>query len=107
MKSIIKLMVLLLTAFSSYSYAYQCDGRQYCTQMRSCEEATWVLENCPDPKMDGDEDGVPCERQWCKHNNATSYNSAPSIFEKKNNKFNQLFAARENTLPGDINETIN
>jgi Excalibur calcium-binding domain len=45
--------------------AYHCDGRQYCSQMHSCAEATWFLKNCPTIKMDGDGDGVPCERQWC------------------------------------------
>jgi len=45
---------------------YECDGRQYCSQMTSCEEARFFLENCPNPKMDGNNDGVPCERQWCK-----------------------------------------
>ncbi|MBX3650637.1 MAG: excalibur calcium-binding domain-containing protein [Burkholderiales bacterium] len=45
--------------------AYQCDGRIHCSQMTSCEEATYFLRNCPDTKMDGDNDGVPCEQQWC------------------------------------------
>jgi endonuclease YncB( thermonuclease family) len=45
--------------------AYRCDGRRYCTQMRSCAEATWFLRHCPDTRMDGDHDGVPCETQWC------------------------------------------
>jgi hypothetical protein len=44
---------------------FTCDGRQYCSQMTSCEEATYFLQHCPDPKMDGDHDGIPCERQWC------------------------------------------
>lgn len=44
----------------------RCDGRRYCSQMTSCEEATWFLKNCPGTKMDGDHDGVPCETQWCK-----------------------------------------
>jgi hypothetical protein len=47
--------------------AYSCDGRVYCSQMHSCEEATWVLQHCPGVKMDGEGDGVPCERQWCGH----------------------------------------
>ena len=42
-----------------------CDGRTYCSQMTSCKEATFFLNNCPDTKMDGDNDGVPCEQQWC------------------------------------------
>lgn len=50
-------------------YGFSCDGRVYCSQMGSCREATWFLRNCPGMKMDGDGDGVPCERQWC----GTSY----------------------------------
>lgn len=44
---------------------YKCDGRQYCSQMTSCAEATFFLKNCSDTKMDGNHDGVPCEKQWC------------------------------------------
>lgn len=49
------------------AFSYQCDGREYCSQMTSCEEATWFLRHCPNTKMDGEGDGVPCERQWCGH----------------------------------------
>ena len=45
---------------------YKCDGRTYCSQMTSCAEATFFLKNCPGVKMDGNNDGVPCEKQWCK-----------------------------------------
>jgi cold shock CspA family protein len=44
---------------------FRCDGRTHCSQMTSCEEATYFLRNCPGTQMDGDGDGVPCERQWC------------------------------------------
>ena len=44
---------------------YRCDGRTHCSQMTSCEEAKFFLSNCPGTKMDGNNDGVPCERQWC------------------------------------------
>jgi hypothetical protein len=44
---------------------YHCDGRVYCSQMTSCDEAEFFLANCPGVKMDGGGDGVPCERQWC------------------------------------------
>jgi len=44
---------------------FVCDGRTYCSQMTSCEEATYFLQHCPNVKMDGDNDGVPCEKQWC------------------------------------------
>ena len=46
---------------------FKCDGRTYCSQMKSCEEATFFLRNCPNTKVDGDNDGIPCERQWCGH----------------------------------------
>ncbi len=44
---------------------YVCDGRQHCSQMTSCEEATWFIRNCPNTKMDGEGDGIPCEQQHC------------------------------------------
>jgi hypothetical protein len=44
---------------------FKCDGRQYCSQMTSCAEAEYFLENCPDVKMDGEGDGAPCAEQWC------------------------------------------
>lgn len=47
------------------SLAFSCDGRTYCSEMTSCSEAQYFLENCPDTKMDGDHDGIPCEQQWC------------------------------------------
>lgn len=46
--------------------AFRCDGRTHCSQMRSCAEATYFLQHCPGVKMDGNRDGVPCERQWCR-----------------------------------------
>lgn len=46
------------------SVLYQCDGRTHCSQMRSYDEAVWFLRNCPNTQMDGDNDGVPCERQF-------------------------------------------
>ncbi|WP_420466234.1 excalibur calcium-binding domain-containing protein [Panacagrimonas sp.] len=45
---------------------YACDGRTHCSHMRSCEEATYFIHNCPGTQMDGDNDGVPCESQWCR-----------------------------------------
>ena len=43
---------------------FKCDGRQHCSQMRSYEEAVYFLRNCPNVQMDGNDDGVPCERQF-------------------------------------------
>jgi hypothetical protein len=47
------------------SVQFKCDSRQYCSQMKSCAEAKYFIQNCPNTKMDGDNDGVPCEKQWC------------------------------------------
>ncbi len=44
---------------------FRCDGRNMCSQMTSCREATLFLQNCPGTQMDGNGDGVPCETQWC------------------------------------------
>jgi len=44
---------------------FNCDGRTYCSEMTSCAEAKLFLKHCPDTKMDGNHDGVPCEQQWC------------------------------------------
>ena len=44
---------------------FSCDGRTHCSQMHSCAEAKYFLRNCPNTEMDGDNDGIPCERQWC------------------------------------------
>lgn len=40
---------------------FRCDGRQYCGQMTSRAEAEYFLQHCPDTRMDGDDDGIPCE----------------------------------------------
>lgn len=45
--------------------SFHCDGRTHCSQMRSCAEAKYFLARCPGVKMDGDGNGIPCERQWC------------------------------------------
>jgi cold shock CspA family protein len=45
---------------------YTCDGRTHCSQMTSCAEARYFLQNCPGTEMDGNHDGTPCEQQWCR-----------------------------------------
>ena len=49
---------------TSVSSPYRCDGRTHCSQMRSYDEAVFFLRNCPGTQMDGNHDGVPCERQF-------------------------------------------
>ena len=46
--------------------SFSCDGRKHCSQMTSCAEATYFSNHCPNTKMDGNHDGIPCEKQWCK-----------------------------------------
>ncbi|WP_017395956.1 cold shock domain-containing protein [Acinetobacter haemolyticus] len=46
---------------------FSCDGRTHCSQMRSYDEAVFFLRNCPNTQMDGDGDGIPCERQFARH----------------------------------------
>lgn len=50
---------------NSNNVAFQCSGKIYCSEMSSCAEAKFYLRNCPGAKMDGDNDGIPCEKQWC------------------------------------------
>lgn len=54
------------TSGGSSRNSSRCDGRIYCSQMTSCQEAKFFLRNCPGTKMDGNNDGVPCEKQWCR-----------------------------------------
>ncbi|CAM4349921.1 excalibur calcium-binding domain-containing protein [Shewanella denitrificans] len=45
---------------------FYCEtAKTHCSHMKSCEEATFYLKNCPTTQMDGDGDGIPCERQHC------------------------------------------
>ena len=44
---------------------FSCEGKHYCNEMHSCAEATYYLNTCPNTEMDGDNDGVACESQWC------------------------------------------
>ena len=48
------------------SSAFKCEGKKYCSEMKSCDEAKFYLRNCPGVEIDGDGDGIPCESQWCK-----------------------------------------
>ncbi|MBL8523513.1 MAG: cold shock domain-containing protein [Betaproteobacteria bacterium] len=48
------------------SASFTCEGKTYCSQMTSCDEAKFYLRNCPGVKIDGDRDGIPCEDQLCR-----------------------------------------
>lgn len=49
------------------SLQFECEGKQHCSEMSSCEEAEFYLEQCPNVLIDGDRDGIPCERTHCSH----------------------------------------
>lgn len=72
------LLFLALTAFAVYSFVIQpklypayeemdfsCEGKTHCSHMTSCDEAKYYLAHCPSMKIDGNNDGEPCERQLC------------------------------------------
>jgi hypothetical protein len=62
------LFVLLLAATPALAQAqpaqtpWRCGEKRYCTQMTSCAEARFHFETCGLRRLDGDRDGIPCER---------------------------------------------
>lgn len=50
---------------TSSSNGYDC-SRKYCTQMSSCQEAQYKFNVCKHYRLDGDNDGIPCEN-ICGH----------------------------------------
>ena len=58
--------VFLNAGYNNTKVPKQCKKKIYCSQMKSCEEAKYYLKKCGKyAKMDGDRDGIPCEKQWC------------------------------------------
>lgn len=41
---------------------FACEGKRTCREMRSCDEARFYLTQCGVTSLDGDRDGVPCNR---------------------------------------------
>jgi endonuclease YncB( thermonuclease family) len=41
---------------------FQCGAKTYCREMVSCDEAMFHLNQCGLSRLDGDSDGVPCEK---------------------------------------------
>ena len=52
---------LLESTLSNTNSQFSCDGRQHCSQMTARAEAVYFINYCPNTKMDGDRDGIPCE----------------------------------------------
>ena len=75
MKKFGLVIVLIWSVFLNAGYngntkvPKQCKKKIYCSQMKSCKEAKYYLKLCgKHAKMDGDGDGIPCEKQWCQPN---------------------------------------
>ena len=41
---------------------YSCEIRKNCSQIKTCEEAKFLLKECGFQRLDGDKDGIPCEK---------------------------------------------
>src|SRR5210317_1829752 len=41
---------------------FECGSKTYCREMRSCQEALFHLNECGLARIDGDDDGMPCEK---------------------------------------------
>ncbi|WP_026006012.1 cold shock domain-containing protein [Moritella dasanensis] len=76
--NIISILFIMLIAFIVYSFVikpklypayekmgFSCEGKTHCSHMISCDEAKYYLAHCPNVKIDGNNDGEPCERQLC------------------------------------------
>lgn len=50
------------TADNSAPTEFVCGTKRTCKQMRSCEEATFHLKQCGVLSLDGDKDGIPCNK---------------------------------------------
>ena len=44
------------------SGGFTCSGKRYCREMTSCEEAKFYLTQCGVRTLDGNHDGIPCEK---------------------------------------------
>lgn len=49
------------TAKAARAAGLACDGKRYCKDMDSCDEARHYLTRCGVRSLDRDGDGVPCE----------------------------------------------
>jgi endonuclease YncB( thermonuclease family) len=50
------------TAPATGTAVFTCGTKTYCREMRSCDEARFFLSQCGLTRLDGDGDGVPCEK---------------------------------------------
>ena len=66
MKIIFAFLLAVSVAFGADEVV--CGKKTHCSHMKNCEEAMAYLKKCPnDVFIDGDGDGIPCEKQHCGH----------------------------------------
>lgn len=53
-------------AMARNAASFSCGGKRYCREMVSCAEARFHLQTCALATLDGDQDGIPCERRLCR-----------------------------------------
>ena len=54
------------------SFDPNCGTKKHCSEMTSCEEAKFYLASCGAKMLDGDADGVPCEKLCVPTNSKTN-----------------------------------
>ena len=54
--------VAATVASASSNESLLCGSKSYCREMASCDEARFHLRQCGLKRLDGDDDGTPCER---------------------------------------------
>ena len=66
--SLARRTVLPTVRFRAPTFLFcQCDGRRHCSQMTSCEEATWFCKIAPIPRWMGKETASPASGSGCGH----------------------------------------
>ncbi|RUO55451.1 excalibur calcium-binding domain-containing protein [Pseudidiomarina homiensis] len=53
---------------------FRCDGRRFCHEMHSPEEARFFLTNCPETQLDDNANGIPCEEDFPSSTNSDTQN---------------------------------
>ena len=84
MKKLIVLVIVCLIGWKAYTHYeehVESDAQQPVRGRERVVQVRWpyalladdfvcrgdvLLKNCPGVKMDGNGDGVPCEKQWCR-----------------------------------------
>ncbi len=57
-----ELLYSVSAALRRVTDGFSCRRKTYCSQMNSCGEAHFYLRHCGVSRLDGDNDGKPCER---------------------------------------------